>query len=948
MSEENGRPVELQIVTVDTVEYDNLPLTTSFAYGERHVSEAMNMATAGIVSPGFYSGFTPSPNGDLNVLLSVDADIGIGTAVVQVGKFQLKVFQNSDISIEMVTGRMNTIVLEGSYEHGVITTQVSADSVIEPATLTCVAYDDVTDDQLIVCDINLTGGELIVEDWMIDLSRRPTSDLNVAAHEDKEDPHPQYNPKQTFNIVDTNDVVLSTTCINLVVTDFNSQLHSLEDGTVITIELGDNIDARDGTVILTPPDGEVIVNNGVTGSSLKIQRTITTLFRKEGQWCVYNTTAVLAEPAEEDGSLSAHDDYASTLMRGMVQLMDGVSSTSLTMAPTANALRLVQVNAETKIAKTSISDSIDSEDKETVGSSFALSLINDNVNTSIDAAKDYTDSIYDKIMGTNPQELLDSMTEIAEWIDNGEDVYAALLLVVDSKIAKTSISSSVTSTSITTVASSAGLKLAYDLAASKMTQSSGDERYLGINDTADNSDLLGGVAASQFLRSDVSDIMTAGGIRFNDNVYITLGNDSDIEHFFTGTNYYTDINSGDWIIREGTTTRFTFDLSAGNLTATTFTGALAGNATTATKLASDRTITYTGGATGSFTFDGASDETCALTVQDDSHDHSNYMEGFVVQDGDGTNVTVNNGDYIKFVEGGNIDINFTDTNGGGSSDPFDLSFTVATGSTSVKGVIQLSTSVSSTSTTLGATSSAARLAYVLAASKMTQSTANTLYLGIDDTADNSLLLGGLASSSFLRSNAADIKSAGYLRFNDSIVLSLGSGTDVEHFFNGSNYYTDVNVGDWYIRDGTTTRFTFDTSAGILYATGNIGITSDIRRKENITQLEDVLANLRYIRGYSYDRIDLPQLGRQIGVISQRVQERLPELVMVDKEGWQSVNYSGLTAVAIEGINILDENATKAKRRLSKAESKIRVLTNIVKRLTAKFEELLSVVTDLKA
>jgi len=53
---------------------------------------------------------------------------------------------------------------------------------------------------------------------------------------------------------------------------------------------------------------------------------------------------------------------------------------------------------------------------------------------------------------------------------------------------------------------------------------------------------------------------------------------------------------------------FTFG-SDGNLTATKFTGALAGNASTATKLATKRTITLSGDVTGSGTFDGSANLT---------------------------------------------------------------------------------------------------------------------------------------------------------------------------------------------------------------------------------------------------------------------------------------------------------------------------------------------------
>ena len=63
-------------------------------------------------------------------------------------------------------------------------------------------------------------------------------------------------------------------------------------------------------------------------------------------------------------------------------------------------------------------------------------------------------------------------------------------------------------------------------------------------------------------------------------------------------------------------------------------------------------------------------------------------DGFVVEDGDGTEVTITENKELKFVEGGNIDINFTDTSTGSDGDPFDLSFSVPDADASTKGVAE--------------------------------------------------------------------------------------------------------------------------------------------------------------------------------------------------------------------------------------------------------------------
>lgn len=52
------------------------------------------------------------------------------------------------------------------------------------------------------------------------------------------------------------------------------------------------------------------------------------------------------------------------------------------------------------------------------------------------------------------------------------------------------------------------------------------------------------------------------------------------------------------------------------------------------------------------------------------------MTGFFVEDGDGTEVQINNANEWKFVEGGGVDINWSDTTPGSDADPYDLTFTL--------------------------------------------------------------------------------------------------------------------------------------------------------------------------------------------------------------------------------------------------------------------------------
>ena len=54
------------------------------------------------------------------------------------------------------------------------------------------------------------------------------------------------------------------------------------------------------------------------------------------------------------------------------------------------------------------------------------------------------------------------------------------------------------------------------------------------------------------------------------------------------------------------------------------------------------------------------------------------MQSFVLEDGDGTEVSITEGKEVKFVEGHGIDINWTDTSTGSDADPYDLTFSLKT------------------------------------------------------------------------------------------------------------------------------------------------------------------------------------------------------------------------------------------------------------------------------
>ena len=157
---------------------------------------------------------------------------------------------------------------------------------------------------------------------------------------------------------------------------------------------------------------------------------------------------------------------------------------------------------------------------------------------------------------------------------------------------------------------------------------------------------------------------------------------------------------------------------------------------------------------------------------------------------------------------------------------------------------------------------------------------------------------------YVRSDANDSKT-GYLRFNDNNECQLGTGGDFQMSFSGSHTYFDMILGNLYIRDSSTTRFTFDDN-GTFTATGDVEAYSDERLKENIQIIDDPLGRIRQVNGITFNRIDTPVFKRSTGLIAQELERVLPEAVSTDEDGFKSVAYGNVVGLLIEAIKELED------------------------------------------
>jgi len=164
------------------------------------------------------------------------------------------------------------------------------------------------------------------------------------------------------------------------------------------------------------------------------------------------------------------------------------------------------------------------------------------------------------------------------------------------------------------------------------------------------------------------------------------------------------------------------------------------------------------------------------------------------------------------------------------------------------------------------------------------------------------------SDSRFTASAGDVMT-GDLRFNDNVLLTLGTGADAELFCNGSHMYMDLNAGisNFYIRDGSTTRFTFD-DVGHFTATGNVTAYSDRRLKSDIVTIPNALDTVSKLRGVNFTKDGKASTG----VIAQEVQEVMPEVVHVGEE-YLSVAYGNLVGVLIEAVKELKAEVEALKK-----------------------------------
>ncbi len=225
--------------------------------------------------------------------------------------------------------------------------------------------------------------------------------------------------------------------------------------------------------------------------------------------------------------------------------------------------------------------------------------------------------------------------------------------------------------------------------------------------------------------------------------------------------------------------------------------------------------------------------------------NTNQLTTFVVEDGDGTEVTISQGKQWKFVEGTGIDINWTDTDSGADGDEYDLTLTVDLEGTEVKSTGESGgtkflredgdgtcswQSVSTTDVDVNVANLTARLPQITEnvtigdATDVTVTTAGDLVVTGDLTISGDTVTANVATLDVEDKNITVNKSSG-----DSSSTANGAGLTIQDAVDAS---TDATM----LWDATNDEFDFSHAINV---TGNISVSGTV---DGIDIATDVAAN----------------------------------------------------------------------------------------------------------
>ena len=134
----------------------------------------------------------------------------------------------------------------------------------------------------------------------------------------------------------------------------------------------------------------------------------------------------------------------------------------------------------------------------------------------------------------------------------------------------------------------------------------------------------------------------------------------------------------------------------------------------------------------------------------------------------------------------------------------------------------------------------------------------------------------------------------------------------------NNQYVDTTSNVHF--EGLMVGQTSGATANTIRCVGDVVAyySSDKRLKDNIKPIENSLDKVNKLTGYEFDWNDKQEVyeGHDIGVIAQEVEEVVPEIVETrEHDGYKAVKYEKLTALLINAVNELTEQNKELKSEI---------------------------------
>jgi len=172
------------------------------------------------------------------------------------------------------------------------------------------------------------------------------------------------------------------------------------------------------------------------------------------------------------------------------------------------------------------------------------------------------------------------------------------------------------------------------------------------------------------------------------------------------------------------------------------------------------------------------------------------------------------------------------------------------------------------------------------------------------------------------------------------IFMVGNGTSSSSLSNAVTVYKDGTMklkSNFYPELTTATLGTSGNKWNTVFATNGTINTSDLRLKDNITEIAYGLTEILKLKPVSFLWKKNPQEGRKLGFIAQDVKPIISEVVVEgdDPEKTLGMNYSSIIPVIVKGMQEQQQQIDKQKQQIEDLIATNKKLLEIVEKLEAK-------------